>query len=400
MTMEQNLPERTAPRRRTALHGRHRQLGAKMTDFHGWDMPLYYTSILDEHKAVRQTFGFFDISHMGQVLVTGPDAAANLNDVLVSDLSQTGVGRACYTLMLNEAGGILDDLIVYRLGEEEFLVIVNCANRASDVAWLSEHRQGQATVTDISEGRSMIAVQGPLACRTLEQALDARVTSLGRFGIAPIRTMGPDACLARTGYTGGDGFELFLPDRHAQRVWDLLIATGKPMGALPVGLGARDTLRIEAGLRLYGTDMDAATTPLEAGVDWTVVWAKPAFIGKEALVRQKAEGLRRRFAGIELAQGPVPRNGAELAREGRVVGAITSGTFSPILGKPLGMGYVEPAAAAPGTRLTLTVRSQRYDATVVKLPFWKPHATPPAALSASGPPSLVRGPAAASTETT
>ena len=364
--------------RRTALHERHRKLGAKMTGFHGWDMPLYYTSILDEHKAVRQQFGAFDISHMGQVLVTGPGAEATLNQLFVSDMSQVGVGRACYTLMLNEAGGILDDLIIYRLGDEDYLVIVNCANRGSDLEWLLGHRQAQTTITDISEGRSILAVQGPLACRTLEQVLDARVAGLGRFGVAPIRTMGPDACLARTGYTGGDGFELFLPDRHAQRLWDLLLVTGAPLGALPVGLGARDTLRVEAGLRLYGTDMDTGTTPLEAGLEWTVVLSKPFFIGKEALVRQKTDGVRRRFIGIELAQGPVPRTGTELMLDGRAVGAVTSGTFSPVLNKPLGMGYVEPAAAAPGTVLTLTVRNQRHQATVVRLPFWKPHARPAA----------------------
>ena len=381
--IEQPLQERAAPLRRTALHERHRALGAKMTDFHGWDMPLYYTSILDEHRAVRQTFGLFDISHMGQVLVTGPDAVGSLNDMLVSDLSQVGIGRACYTLMLNEAGGILDDLIVYRLGDDEFLVIVNCGNRTSDMAWLIAHRHTGTTVTDISEGRSILAVQGPQACRTLEQVLDARVTSLGRFGIAPIRTMGPDACIARTGYTGGDGFELFLPDRHAQRLWDLLVTTGTPIGALPAGLGARDTLRVEGGLRLYGIDMDAATTPDEARLEWTVVLNKPSFIGKEALVRQKAEGVRRRFVGFELAQGPVPRGGAALSHGGRAVGVVTSGTFSPILGKPLGLGYVEPSAAARGTTLTLNVRNQTYEATVVKLPFWKPQPAPAAPLPAA-----------------
>ncbi len=356
---------------KTALHERHRRLGAKMTDFHGWEMPLYYTSVLEEHRAVRQAFGIFDISHMGQVLVSGPDALTTLNQLMVSDLSQVAEGRACYTLMLNEDGGILDDLIVYRLGDTDYLSIINCANRDSDVAWMTAHRQGRTMMTDISQGRSILAVQGPLACRTLERLLDARVTSLGRFGIAPIRTMGPDACLARTGYTGGDGFELFVPDHHAQRLWDLLVETATPLGGRPVGLGARDTLRVEAGLRLYGTDMDEKTTPFEAGLEWTVVLNKPEFIGKASLVRQKAQGLSRKFVGVELSQGPVPRTGAELSVDGRRVGVVTSGTFSPILERPLGMGYVEPAFATPGTVLTLTVRTQRYPAAVVKLPFWK-----------------------------
>lgn len=363
--------------RKTALHDRHRALGAKTTDFHGWEMPLYYTGILEEHKAVRQALGLFDISHMGQVLVTGPDALETLNRLMVSDISQVDKGRACYTLMLNERGGIVDDLIIYRLGETEHLVIVNCANRTTDVEWLEAHRQGTTAITEISQGRSILAVQGPLACRVLEQIIDAKVTGLGRFEIAPIRTMGPEACIARTGYTGGDGFELFLPDHHAKRVWDLVLTAGTPLGALPVGLGARDTLRVEAGLRLYGTDMDATTTPFEAGLDWTVAINKPDFIGKGVLTRQRHEGLTKRFIGFELSQGPVPRTGMELTAEstdgapGRRVGTVTSGTFSPILNRPLGMGYVEPSQAKPGTGLTLTVRHQRYTGTVVKLPFWK-----------------------------
>lgn len=377
----------TAPLRKTALHERHRRLGAKMTDFHGWDMPLYYTSILEEHKAVRQALGLFDISHMGQVVVTGPEAMQTLNQLMVSDLANVGEGRACYTLMLNEAGGILDDLIIYRLGAEDFLVIVNCGNRASDVAWLQAHRHGRTTITDISQGRSILAVQGPLACRILEQILDARVTSLGKFGIAPIRTMGPDACIARTGYTGSDGFELFLPDHHAQRLWDTILTSAKPLGAQPVGLGARDTLRIEAGLRLYGTDMDVKTTPWEVSLDWTVAINKPAFMGKDALIRQKQHGLTRKFIGFELSQGPVPRLGTELTVNGKRIGAVTSGTFSPILNRPLGMGYVEPAYTKPGTILTVTVRSQRYTGTVVKLPFWKGE-TQQAALTSTAAPTL------------
>lgn len=356
---------------RTAFYDRHRQLGAKMTEFHGWEMPLYYTGIIEEHKAVREALGVFDVSHMGQVLVTGPDALATLNALLVSDISQVGEGRACYTLMLNETGGILDDLIVFRLGVEEFLVIVNCATHESDVAWLTSHAQGRTTIADISEGRCIVAVQGPRACRVLEQVLDARVTSLGRFQMAPIRTMGPDACIARTGYTGGDGFELFLPNAHGLRVWDLVLSHAKAIGACPIGLGARDTLRVEAGLRLYGTDMDATTTPFDAGLGWTVAMNKTSFIGKDVLVQQKHAGIKRHFVGFELSQGPMPRHGCDLCLDGRPVGTVTSGTFSQVLNRPIGMGYVEPSASTVGTVLTMTVRAQKYQATVVKLPFWK-----------------------------
>jgi len=374
---------------RTALYERHVALGAKMTDFHGWDMPLYYTSILEEHRAVREALGIFDISHMGQVLATGQDAVRTLNRLMVSDLTQVGLGRACYTLMLNESGGILDDLIIYRLGESEFLIIVNCGNRHSDVEWLQGHREGQTAITDISQDRSILAVQGPAASRVLEQLLDAKVAGLARFGIAPIRTMGPSACIARTGYTGGDGFELFIPDQHAKRLWDSVLASAKSLGVLPIGLGARDTLRVEAGLRLYGTDMDANTTPIEVGLDWTVAINKPDFFGKAVLVKQRASGATRRFVGFELSQGPVPRTGTELLSGDRRVGTVTSGTFSPILNRPLGMGYVEPAAAKLGTELTMVVRNQRYIATVVKLPFWKGE-TKQAALTSSAAPTLER----------
>ncbi len=375
---------------KTALHERHRALGAKMTDFHGWEMPLYYTGILEEHAAVRQALGVFDISHMGQVLVTGADAVRTLNHVMVSDISQVGKSRACYTLMLNDTGGIIDDLIVYRIGEADYLVIVNCGNRTIDVEWLTAHRQGETAITDISQGRSILAVQGPLSSRVLEHMIDAKVSGLGRFEIAPIRTMGPDACLARTGYTGGDGFELFLPDHHAKRLWESLIASAQPGGAKPIGLGARDTLRVEAGLRLYGTDMDTTTSPFEAGLDWTVAMNKPAFIGKEALVRQRQQELAKRLVGFELSQGPVPRTGMELLADAggatRRVGIVTSGTFSPILKKPLGMGYVEPAFTKPGTLLTVIVRNQRYHGTVVKLPFWKGESAQPT-LTGSNPPT-------------
>lgn len=363
---------------KTALHPRHLALGAKMTEFHGWDMPLYYTSIIEEHLAVRQAAGIFDVSHMGQVVVKGPDAVQTLNRLLVSDLAQVGTGRACYTLMLNESGGILDDLIVFRVGEEDYLIIVNCATRESDVAWMNARRLGQTTITDVSEGRGILAVQGPLACRVLEQILDARVTSLGRFDIAPIRTMSPEACIARTGYTGGDGFELFLPNTHVLRLWDTILAAAGPKGAKPIGLGARDTLRVEAGLRLNGTDMDPATSPIEVGLEWTVAWNKPDFIGRPPLLKQKQEGVGRKFVGFELAQGPVPRQGYELTIDGRRVGTVTSGTFSQMLNRPIGMGYAEPACATLGTELTMTVRSQRHTARVVKLPFWKAEAPAPA----------------------
>lgn len=357
--------------KRTSLYAKHRGLNAKMTDFNGWEMPLYYTSILEEHQLVREKLGIFDTSHMGQFVVEGADAQSFLNRILVSDLSQVGVGRACYSLMLNEKGGILDDLIAYRLGEQVFLVVVNCATKEKDWHWMNRQIDGDVTLKDISEGRSLLAVQGPGADRVLEQLLDTKVSGLGRFCVAPIRTMGSMSCIARTGYTGGDGFELFLPDKDAVRLWDMILATNSASGVVPAGLGARDTLRLEAGLRLYGNDMNEETTPFEAGLGWTVAINKDNFVGKDALLEQQSAGVTKKLVGLQAERGPVPRHGCPLLKDNKTVGEVTSGTFSPALKRPIGMAYVSVELAKPGTQLTIEVRNQKYAVEVVPLPFWK-----------------------------
>lgn len=356
---------------RTALYPQHVQQGAKTTDFHGWEMPLYYTSILDEHHGVRTVAGMFDISHMGQLWVSGADALPTLNAVVVSDLAEIGLQRACYTMMTNEGGGIIDDIIVYRVQDHAYLVIVNCANRRTDEEWLAAHRCGRVGIEPISDGRSIIAVQGPLAGALLDGVLHTPVSSLGRFGIAPVARLGDRAWVARTGYTGSDGFELFLDDTAAIRVWQQLLEIGRANGLQPAGLGARDTLRLEAGLRLHGTDMDQTTTPYEAGLGWTVAIHKERFIGKAVLARQKTEGVTRKLVGFALEEGPVPRHGCSIRLTDRDIGQVTSGTFSPMLGKPIGVGYVEAACATVGQAIQVVIRSQAYPATIVKLPFWK-----------------------------
>jgi aminomethyltransferase len=342
-----------------------------MTDFHGWEMPLYYTSILEEHTSVRTTGGIFDISHMGQVWISGPGALETLNELIVSDLTQVGEGRACYTLLVNEQGGIIDDVIVYRVGVQEFLVLVNCANRTKDATWFLEHRRPQTEVRQISAGRSILAIQGPKAAALLEEVVETPVSGLGRFSMVALRALGPRAWIARTGYTGSDGFELFLSDAPARRIWQRCLEREMSLGIKPVGLGARDTLRLEAGLRLYGTDMDETVTPYEADLGWTVAINKPSFLGKDTLVRQKANGVTKRLVGFELAEGPMPRRGFALVAGGRQVGTVTSGTFSPLLNKPIGMGYVEVGFASPGTKLEVEIRAKRYPAIVVKMPFWR-----------------------------
>ncbi len=356
---------------RTALYDRHLHLVAKMTEFHGWEMPLYYTSILEEHACVRQGVGLFDISHMGQVWVQGPGAIDTLNELIVSDLTQVGENRACYTLLLNERGGIVDDVIVYRLAPQEFLVIVNCATRERDYAWFLAHRRGRVDMHDRSAGRSILAIQGPKAAALLEQVLGIPVSAVGRFSVTSLRALGEGAFVARTGYTGSDGFEVFLSNAHAVRLWDRLLEHGRALGVQPVGLGARDTLRLEAGLRLYGTDMDETTSPFEADLGWTVAIHKASFMGKEVLVQQKATGVSRRLIGFALQEGPVPRHGCAIVVGPRQVGLVTSGTFSPMLSKPIGLGYVETAFVDPGTDVAVAIRAKSYPAKVVKLPFWR-----------------------------
>ena len=356
---------------RTALHAEHLKLGAKMTDFHGWEMPLYYQSILEEHTSVREHVGLFDISHMGQVLVQGPGALETLDRLFVSDITKVGEGRACYTMILNEQGKILDDIIVYRVALFEYLVIVNCGNRTADTQWLRKHVHGQTEIREISQGRSILAVQGPQAAAALDAVLETKVSGLGRFSLMALRPLGRQAWIARTGYTGSDGFELFVEDHHAIRLWTRLLEQAPAGPARPVGLGARDTLRLEAGLRLYGVDMDQTTSPFEADLGWTVAMSKPTFIGKEALASEKGRGVERRLVGFALNEGPVPRHGCELLSGGRHIGAVTSGTFSPMLAKPIGMGYVEPVSATPGSQIHVVIRGKPHPATIVKMPFWR-----------------------------
>ena len=366
----------THPLHRTPLHAEHVTLGAKMTDFHGWDMPLYYTSILDEHAAVRQAVGLFDISHMGQVWVSGPGAVATLNDVTVSDIANVGEGRACYTMMLNERGGILDDVIVYHLTANEYVVIVNCANRAKDVEWLRAHQQRPVVIDGPLSGRCIVAVQGPLAARLLDQVLEARVSGMGRFDVWPVRSWGDRAWVARTGYTGSAGFELFLDAEPAMRIWRELLQRGKTLGIHPIGLGARDTLRLEAGLRLYGVDMDETTTPYEADLGWTVAIHKAFFIGQPVLVEQQTRGVEKRLVGFTLGHSPIPRHDCSILVGDRQVGGVTSGTFSAMLDGCIGMGYVERAVATPGIAISVVIRNKPHPGTIVKLPFWRKEEKP------------------------
>ncbi len=357
--------------RRTPLYEAHRALGGRLVEFAGWEMPLSYRGIAEEHQAVRRHCGLFDVSHMGEIEVSGPSAAAVCQELMVNDVARLGIGDAQYTLLCNDAGGVLDDLIVYRLGAERYLLIVNAASTAQDVVWIASHAAGRAEVVDRSAALALLALQGPEAEVALSTLTAFDLTALRAFTACTTRVAGEDVVVSRTGYTGEDGFEILVEATSARTVWDALLESAMRRGGLPAGLGARDTLRLEAGLPLCGTDMDATTTPLEAGLAWVVKLDKGEFVGRAALAAQAASGLTRRLVGLELEEPGIPRHGYGVWRDGTRVGRVTSGTKSPTLGTFIGLAYVAIAAAAPGTPVALDIRGRRVPAHVVERPFYR-----------------------------
>lgn len=352
---------------KTALHDRHVAAGAAMVDFHGWLMPIQYTSIIDEHHAMRRAVGMTDISHMGQVEVDGPQAAEGLQRLMTNDLRKlTQNGQALYTLMLNEQGGIIDDLIVYRLEPQRYLVIVNCGGRTTDLDWMRAHAGRGITVKPIWDGRGMLAVQGPKAGEMFTKLFGKGWDALERFTAQPRAFDGKQALVSRTGYTGSDGFEVCLEDAALVALWDRLME----QQVTPVGLGARDTLRLEAGYRLYGNEMDEATSPWEVDLGWTVALDKGEFIGREAALQQR-RGIKRKLVGFVMRDRGIPRHGCEMTVDGKVVGQVTSGSVSPSTGQNVGLGYVPLELAVPETKIWARIRGRDVEAQVVKLPFWK-----------------------------
>ncbi|MBI4355845.1 MAG: glycine cleavage system aminomethyltransferase GcvT [Candidatus Omnitrophica bacterium] len=350
----------------TALHADHVRLGAKLVDFHGWEMPLYYRGIIEEHQAVRDHVGIFDISHMGQVLLSGAGAVVTLQQLVTIDVAKLQDGQAGYALLLNHEGGIRDDIIVYRLTAERWLIIINCGNREQDVAWLQSHLAPRATLAHVSAGRSIVAVQGPRAAEVIRELAGETAAGVGRFRIRVLPGR-QEGWLSRTGYTGSDGYEFFVRDADAVELWRK--ALDADYRVQPAGLGARDTLRLEACYRLYGNDMDETTTPFEAGLGWVVDLTKPDFIGKTAIVQRQEPA--RRLVAFELSDAAIPRSGYAISLSGRPLGAVTSGSFSPALRKGIGLGYVPSAAATPGTEVEVEIRGRRHAAVIVKGPFYR-----------------------------
>jgi aminomethyltransferase len=348
--------------------------------FAGFEMPLWYKGIIPEHLAVRNSVGIFDISHMGRVMVTGAGSERFLNHVITNDVSALSLNGAQYSVMCNEKGGILDDFVVYRLEPQKFLVVFNASNREKDYNWLIKNTQRfDVKIEDISNDVAMFAVQGPNAQKTLQQFSTEDLGKIGRFKCGHSRLADVEVFLSRTGYTGEDGFEVFVWDAslakpgNAVKLWNSILAAGKTFGIEPCGLGARDTLRLEAGLCLYGNDMDENTTPLEACLGFVVKLQKEEFIGKDVLQKQKAEGVKRKRVGIVMVDRGIPRPKMELLDQaGEKIGVLTSGTYSPLLKVGIGMAYVQASNSQEGNTVSVKIRDKTAKARIVALPFYNP----------------------------
>lgn len=355
---------------RTVLFETHRQLGARLVPFAGWEMPIQYSSILEEHAAVRERAGLFDVSHMGQIHLHGEGALAAADGLVSSDVASLPVGRARYGLLVNDAGGCVDDVITTRLSEREVLICVNASNIEKDRRWIEAHVPRGVAVEDRSAETALVALQGPAAARVLAAFAGRELALPKRFAVARERLAGIDVLISGTGYTGSPGYELACPATDAAALFTGLLAAGKPLGLLPAGLGARDTLRLEAGMALYGHELDDTTTPFEAGLERYVKDLARAFCGVEALRKRAGAPLARRLVGFELVERGIARADYELVHAGQIVGRVTSGAPSPTLGKSIGLGYVAPALSAVGQALGVRIRGKDVAARVVALPFY------------------------------
>lgn len=355
---------------RTPLYETHRKAGARLVEFAGWDMPVQYAGLLAEHEAVRTRVGLFDVSHMGEVVFRGPRALETLNRLFTNDLGKVVDGQAQYGCLCRQDGGIVDDVVVYRRAADDLLVCVNASNRQKDFEWLAGGAGGGVDVKDESDGWAQLALQGPLAAQLLQRLTNANLSALRSYRFARGEVAGVPSLVARTGYTGEDGFEIFCPPGEATKIWDELMEAGRHEKLAPCGLGARDSLRLEMAYRLYGADMDDRTTPLEAGLGWAVKLDKGDFTGREALVRQREQGVGRKLVGFALTEPGIARHGHAVLQGGNPVGQVTSGTRSPSLGTSIGLAYLPPALAAEGSTFAVEIRGRPTAARAVKTPFY------------------------------
>jgi len=357
------------PLKRTPLHAAHVKAGARLVPFAGWEMPVQYAGILEEHRTVRRAVGLFDVSHMGEFEVAGPGALAALQHLTTNDVTALEVGQVQYSLLCTPNGGIVDDLTIYRLATDRFMLTVNASNIDTDWAWVTRHSAGGAEWTNISADTALLAVQGPHAEALMARLTDTPVAGIRYYSFGLGQVAGARALISRTGYTGEDGFELYAAARDAEGLWSALLEGGASLGIAPIGLGARDTLRLEMRYLLYGNDIDETTNPLEAGLGWVVKPSKGEFLGRDAIETVRAEGLSRRLVGFEMVARAVPRHGYRIQVDGRPVGVVTSGSYGPSVNRCIGLGYVKSAHAAVGSPIQIEVRGTPWAARVVKTPF-------------------------------
>ncbi len=363
--------------RQTVLHDVHLKLGATMGEFAGFEHAFWYEGIIPEHLAVRYAVGLFDVTHMGRCTVKGSDGAALLDYLLARDISSMKINQGHYTVMCNDNGGIIDDLVVFRLEEDYFFLVYNAGNREKNLRWICSHATDFNVQTrDVSDKVVMFAIQGPKAMSTLQLLSDVDISDIRRYWGRWVNLNGLEVLLTRTGYTGEDGFEVYLckpsseKPQKAEKLWQNILKVGAQYGIKPCGLGSRDTLRLEAGMCLYGNDIDEDTTPLEAKLAFTLDFEKDDFIGKEFLLKRKDEGLKRIRVGLRMLKRGIPRRGNEIFLEGEKIGCITSGTFSPLLQRGIGMGYVNPEHSTIGTQVAIEIRESLFSAEIVKMPFY------------------------------
>jgi aminomethyltransferase len=364
-------PPATLQLRQTALNATHRRLGAKMVSFGGWDMPLEYAGILAEHNAVRTAAGLFDVSHMGELEVRGPQALELVQHVTCNNAARLAIGQAHYSGLMTASGTFVDDLLVHKISDTHYLLCVNASNQDRDFEHILVNNRFDARPENAGERYTQLAIQGPKAVSILQTLTSTPLGAVRYYHFTFGQVNGVDCLLARTGYTGEDGYELYFAPDHSEKLWNTLMDAGKKSGIIPCGLGARNTLRMEAGMCLYGHEIDETTTPWEAGLAWICKPEKGEFLGRGALLHQKEGGLSRQLAGFEVLDRLIARDGYAVLAGGQEVGRVTSGGPAPFLKKNIGMAYVPPALAAPGTRLEIQVRNQAVAAQVVPLPFYK-----------------------------
>lgn len=358
--------------KRTRLYEEHKKLGGKIVDFAGWEMPIQYEGITEEHLAVRKAAGIFDVSHMGVFEISGKNVCEFLDYLTPSDNTNLSVGQAQYSLLLTDAGTFVDDIILYKLSPDKFFVVVNASNLEKDFQWIKDHIKGDVELKNLSSNYTLIALQGPRAANILSKLTSADLSSIKTFHLATVDIKGiGDILIARTGYTGEDGFEIFAPAASATKVWNMLLETGKSDGLRPIGLAARDTLRLEMKYSLYGHEINNETNALEANLRWVIKFKKPSnFIGRKTLEKIRDEGLTRKLIGFKMIDKGIPRQGYPIKASGKAVGFVTSGTFSPSLNEPIGIGYVEMDLSEIGSKFFIDIRGKERLAEVVKTPFY------------------------------